>query len=55
MTGGPAGATFAPAPTEHARDVPVPMGDGARLATDIYRPAPGVEPLPGPFPTLLLR
>ena len=33
----------------------VPMRDGVRLATDIYLPARGSEPLPGPFPTLLVR
>ncbi|HET7036394.1 MAG TPA: CocE/NonD family hydrolase [Thermomicrobiaceae bacterium] len=38
-----------------ARSIMVPMRDGVRLATDIYRPADGVEPLPGPFPTLLIR
>ncbi|GAB4426865.1 MAG: CocE/NonD family hydrolase [Chloroflexi bacterium OHK40] len=38
-----------------ARDVMVPMRDGTRLATDIYRPARDGEPLPGPFPTILLR
>ncbi|MBX6342030.1 MAG: hypothetical protein IRY97_06185, partial [Thermomicrobiaceae bacterium] len=38
-----------------ARNVMVPMRDGVRLATDIYRPARGTEPLPGPFPALLVR
>src|SRR5206468_1186208 len=39
-----------------ARDVMVPMRDGTRLATDLYRPAgPDGEPLPGPFPTILCR
>lgn len=38
-----------------ARDVMVPMRDGVRLATDIYRPARDGEPLPGPFPALLVR
>ena len=38
-----------------ARDVMVPMRDGVRLATDIYRPARDGEPLPGPWPTILLR
>ena len=38
-----------------ARSIMVPMRDGVRLATDIYRPAEGVEPLPGSFPTLLIR
>ena len=38
-----------------SRDVMVPMRDGVRLATDIYRPASGVDPLGGSFPTLLVR
>lgn len=54
-----------PAPTpvvsspEHdvvvARGLWVPMRDGVRLAIDVYLPARGVEPLSGPFPTLLVR
>ena len=32
------------------RDVMVPMRDGTRLRTDVYRPAG-----PGPFPVLLIR
>lgn len=38
-----------------SKDVMVPMRDGIRLATDIYRPAREGEPLPGPFPTILCR
>lgn len=38
-----------------ARDVMVPMRDGVRLATDIYRPARNGEPVPGKWPTLLGR
>lgn len=38
-----------------AKDVMVPMRDGTRLATDIYRPANDGEPLPGRWPTLLGR
>lgn len=38
-----------------AKDLMVPMRDGVRLATDVYRPARGGELLPGPFPTLLAR
>jgi putative CocE/NonD family hydrolase len=38
-----------------ARDVMVPMRDGVRLATDVYRPARQGEPLPGPFPAILGR
>ena len=37
------------------RDVMVPMRDGVRMATDIYLPAQGGRPLPGPFPVLLSR
>ena len=38
-----------------AKNVMVPMRDGVRMATDIYRPARGGEAEPGPFPTLLSR
>ncbi|WP_430420372.1 CocE/NonD family hydrolase [Phenylobacterium sp.] len=37
------------------RDVMVAMRDGVKLATDIYRPADGDTPLPGPFPVILER
>lgn len=37
------------------RDVMVPMRDGIRLVTDIYRPAEDGEPLRGPLPTILGR
>ena len=33
----------------------VPMRDGVRLATDIYRPAKDGEAIAEPFPTLLSR
>ena len=33
----------------------VPMRDGVKLATDIYRPAQNGTPAPGRFPTLLVR
>ena len=36
-------------------DVMVPMRDGVRLATDIYRPARNGKPLPGRFPVILER
>lgn len=36
-------------------NVMVPMRDGVRLATDIYRPAEGFEPLAGPFPVVIER
>lgn len=38
-----------------ARNVMVAMRDGVRLATDVYRPANGVDPAPGAFPTLVVR
>jgi putative CocE/NonD family hydrolase len=47
-----------PAGTEFAivRNVMVPMRDGVRLATDIYRPTtPDGELLPGPFPVIVDR
>ncbi len=36
-------------------DVMVPMRDGVRLATDVYRPAVDGEPAPGRFPAILGR
>ncbi|RYE08662.1 MAG: CocE/NonD family hydrolase [Hyphomicrobiales bacterium] len=39
-----------------SRNVMIPMRDGKRLATDIYRPAlENGEPSPGPFPIILTR
>ena len=38
-----------------AKDVMVPMRDGVRLATDLYRPAAEGEPVEGRFPTILCR
>ncbi|MBN2450511.1 MAG: CocE/NonD family hydrolase, partial [Lentisphaeria bacterium] len=38
-----------------ARDMMVPLRDGVRLATDIYLPARGVRPRPGPVPLILVR
>ena len=38
-----------------AENVMVPMRDGVRMATDVYRPARDGEALPGQFPTLLSR
>jgi putative CocE/NonD family hydrolase len=38
-----------------ASDVMVPMRDGVRLATDVYRPAKDGRPLPGRFPVILER
>ena len=39
----------------HAGDVMVPMRDGVRLATDVYRPARGGIAVETPFPVLLQR
>jgi putative CocE/NonD family hydrolase len=36
-------------------DVMVPMRDGVRLATDVYRPAKDGKPLPGRLPVILER
>ena len=38
-----------------AKDVMVPMRDGVRLATDVYRPSREGEFVPGRFPTILGR
>ena len=38
-----------------ARDVGMQARDGVFLATDVWRPARDGEPLPGPFPAVLLR
>ncbi len=39
-----------------SKDVMVPMRDGVRLATDIYRPAgPDGNPAPGRFPVVMQR
>ena len=37
------------------RNVMVPMRDGVRLATDVYRPALNGEPVTGRFPVVLFR
>lgn len=37
------------------RNVMVPMRDGVKLATDLYRPARGGQPVPEPLPVLLYR
>src|SRR5213082_455622 len=39
-----------------SKDVMVPMRDGVRLATDVYRPAdPDGNPAPGRFPVITQR
>src|SRR2546430_17351682 len=38
-----------------SKNIMVPMRDGVRLATDVYRPAVGGVPAPGKFPTILER
>ncbi|MBD3646135.1 MAG: CocE/NonD family hydrolase, partial [Pseudomonadales bacterium] len=37
------------------RDIMVPMRDGVRLATDLYRPAVSGEPAQGAFPVVFMR
>ena len=39
----------------NARNCGMIARDGVRLATDIWRPALAGEPLPGPFPAILMR
>ena len=38
-----------------AKDMMIPMRDGVRLATDVYRPAANGVPIEGRFPALLMR
>ncbi len=38
-----------------ARNVEMRARDGVRLATDVWRPAANGEPLPGPFPAVMIR
>ena len=38
-----------------ARDLGMAARDGVHLATDVWRPAQRGEPLPGPFPALIIR
>src|SRR5690625_1770217 len=38
-----------------SRKVMMTARDGTRLATDIYRPATGLDPAPGKFPAILVR
>src|SRR5690606_28224726 len=55
---GSAPQTEADAPYEavlYEKDVMVPMRDGIRLATDIYRPAVNGVPVEGPLPAVLTR
>ena len=53
--GGRAGAEDAPYDVALTSDIRVRMRDGVRLATDIYRPARGGQPVPGRFPVILER
>jgi hypothetical protein len=48
-------AAAAPSDVALTSDVMVPMRDGVRLATDLYRPARAGQPLTGRFPALLMR
>jgi putative CocE/NonD family hydrolase len=45
----------APPATVENRSVMIPMRDGVKLATDVYRPAQQDTPANGKFPALLLR
>src|SRR6516165_3266129 len=47
----------APAPYQVAatKDIGVPMRDGVKLATDVYRPSRNSAAVPEKFPTLLVR
>ncbi len=55
LAGGAAEAREAEYQVAAERSVMVPMADGVRLSTDIYRPAKAGEPLAGKFPTILTR
>ncbi len=59
-TGRPAVPQAAPQAVEQMdfvvdRDVMVPMRDGVKLATDVYRPAKDGKALEGKFPVILMR
>lgn len=45
----------APFDSHHTSTVMIPMRDGVRLATDVYRPAQQGRPVPGRFPVILYR
>jgi uncharacterized protein len=55
MEGGMAAVSLPQYDVVVVQDVPVPMRDGVRLACDIYFPAQGGQPLPGPWPVVLER
>lgn len=55
LAGRRASAGEAPFETVRVADVMVPMRDGIRLATDVYRPARDGEPVAGRFPVILER
>src|SRR6266850_1175992 len=44
-----------PLEIQASKNVMVSMRDGVKLATDVYRPAQSGMPVPGRFPTLLVR
>ncbi|MDA9409023.1 antibiotic hydrolase [Bradyrhizobium sp. CCBAU 45384] len=50
-----AGKAAEPYETVLEAKIMVPMRDGIRLATDVYRPARNGKALPGPFPVILER
>ena len=51
----PVAAADAPYEVALISDIMVPMRDGVRLATDVYRPARNGRPVPGRFPVILER
>ena len=51
----PAAEESSPEEMHLTSDVMVRMRDGVHLATDIYRPMRGGNPLPGPYPVILER
>ena len=44
-----------PFEVQASKNIMVSMRDGVKLATDVYRPAQSGTPVPGRFPTLLIR
>ena len=51
----PAATAEAPFEVDLTSDIMVPMRDGVRLATDLYRPARDGRPAPGRFPVIMER
>ena len=55
VAAGRAAAADTPDDVDLVSDIMVPMRDGVRLATDVYRPARNGRPAPGRFPVILER